>query len=109
MPDRWRAGWTAQSASLARCRPIISRVIADTDVPITTAFYTAYVSVGIFSVFQHFVWQTISWNWDLTIYIFYAFSAGVAEFLVIRSLQIAHAVVVSPLQNTILLWVSVYG
>lgn len=97
------------AAFLFALRQIISRVIADTDVPTTTAFYTAYISVGIFSLFQPFVWQSIKLNWDLIIYVAYALSAGVAEFLVIRSLQIAHAVVVSPLQYTILLWVTVYG
>ena len=39
----------------------------------------------------------------------YAILAGTGEFLVIKALEIAHAVVVAPMQYTILIWVTLYG
>jgi S-adenosylmethionine uptake transporter len=97
------------AALLFAVRQIISRLIASTDDPLTTAFFTAYTSVVIFVLFQPWVWTPITDKNHIFLFFVFASFAGVAEFLVIKSLQIAHAVVVSPLQYTLLVWVTVFG
>ena len=97
------------AALLFAVRQIISRLIASTDDPLTTAFFTAYTSVFIFALFQPWVWTPITDKNHIFLFFVFASFAGVAEFLVIKSLQIAHAVVVSPLQYTLLVWVTVFG
>ncbi len=97
------------AALLFALRQIISRLIASTDDPLTTAFFTAYTSVFIFVLFQPWVWTTITDKYHIFLFFVFAFFAGIAEFLVIKSLQIAHAVVVSPLQYTLLIWVTIFG
>ena len=97
------------AALLFALRQIISRLLAPTDNPLTTAFFTAYTSVFIFVLFQPWVWTPITDKNHIFLFLVYAVFAGTAEFLVIKSLQIAHAVVVSPLQYTLLIWVTIFG
>ena len=97
------------AALLFALRQIISRLIASTDDPLTTAFFTAYTSVFIFVLFQPLVWTPITDKNHIFLFFVFASFAGIAEFLVIKSLQIAHAVVVSPLQYTLLIWVTIFG
>ena len=97
------------AALLFAVRQIISRLIASTDDPLTTAFFTAYTSVVIFVLFQPWVWTPITDKNHIFLFFVFASFAGIAEFLVIKSLQIAHAVVVSPLQYTLLIWVTIFG
>ena len=97
------------AALLFALRQIISRLLAPTDNPLTTAFFTAYTSVFIFVLFQPWVWTPITDKNHIFLFLVYAIFAGTAEFLVIKSLQIAHAVVVSPLQYTLLIWVTIFG
>ncbi len=97
------------AALLFAVRQIISRLIASTDDPLTTAFFTAYTSVVIFVLFQPWVWTPITDKKHIFLFFVFASFAGIAEFLVIKSLQIAHAVVVSPLQYTLLVWVTIFG
>ena len=97
------------AALLFALRQIISRLLAPTDDPLTTAFFTAYTSVFIFVLFQPWVWTPITDKNHIFLFLVYAVFAGTAEFLVIKSLQIAHAVVVSPLQYTLLIWVTIFG
>ena len=97
------------AAFLFAFRQIISRLLAPTDNPVTTAFFTAYTSVFIFVLFQPWIWTHITDKKHILLFIVFATLAGTAEFLVIKSLQMAHAVVVSPLQYTLLIWVTVFG
>ena len=97
------------AALLFALRQIISRLLASTDDPLTTAFFTAYTSVFIFVLLQPWVWTPITDKTHIFLFFVFASLAGIAEFLVIKSLQMAHAVVVSPLQYTLLIWVTILG
>ena len=97
------------AAFLFALRQIISRLLASTDNPLTTAFFTAYTSVFIFVLFQPWIWTPIIDKKHIFLFFVFAALAGTAEFLVIKALQIAHAVVVSPLQYTLLIWVTLFG
>ena len=97
------------AALLFALRQILSRLLASSDNPLTTAFFTAYTSFFIFVLFQPLVWTPIADKNHIFLFFVFAAFAGIAEFLVIKSLQIAHAVVVSPLQYTLLIWVTIFG
>ena len=97
------------AALLFALRQIISRLIASTDDHLTTAFFTAYTSVFIFVLIQPWVWTPITDKNHIFLFLVFASFAGIAEFLVIKSLQISHAVVVSPIQYTLLIWVTIFG
>ena len=66
-------------------RQIISRLIASTDDPLTTAFFTAYTSDVIFVLFQPWVWTPITDKNHIFLFFVFASFAGIAEFLVIIS------------------------
>ena len=97
------------AASLFAARQIISRFLSSTDNTMTTVAYTAITSAGILLAIMPFVWQPIQSLEHLGLFILFALTAGAGEILVIKALEIAHAVVVAPLQYTILIWVTMYG
>ena len=61
------------------------------------------------SVPAYFVWTTPQTNQQLILLTLMALLAGLAEFMVIKALQIAHAGLVAPVQYTILIWGTIYG
>jgi S-adenosylmethionine uptake transporter len=56
-----------------------------------------------------FVWTTPQTSTEILLIISMASMAAIAELLVIKALEIALAVVVSPMQYTIIIWSSFYG
>jgi S-adenosylmethionine uptake transporter len=56
-----------------------------------------------------FVWQTPVSGFHLLLMAIMAILAGLGELLVIKALEVALAVVVSPVHYTILIWGSLYG
>jgi drug/metabolite transporter (DMT)-like permease len=96
------------SALLFALRQIISRNLGATESTVTTVAFTAVVSAGLLGVAQPFVWQPIAAE-HIALFVLYAALAGVGEFMVIRSLEVALAVVVAPLQYTMILWTTLYG
>ena len=56
-----------------------------------------------------FVWQWPTTGLDLVLFASIAVLAGLAELLVIKALEVAQAVVVAPLQYTLLIWGTMYG
>jgi S-adenosylmethionine uptake transporter len=56
-----------------------------------------------------FVWITPQTSTEILLIISMASMAAIAELLVIKALEIALAVVVSPMQYTIIIWSSFYG
>jgi S-adenosylmethionine uptake transporter len=96
------------SAALFATRQVISRFLGATEKTITTVAFTAATSAGILALVQPFVWQTIKPG-DIWLFVLYACAAGLGEFLVINALEIAEAVVVAPLQYTMIIWTTCYG
>jgi S-adenosylmethionine uptake transporter len=56
-----------------------------------------------------FVWITPQTSTEILLIISMASMAAIAELLVIKALEVALAVVVSPMQYTIIIWSSFYG
>lgn len=97
------------AASAFALRQILSRFLSGGDRVETTVAYTAIVSVLLLSLPLPFVWQTPVWGIEVVLLITMALLAAFAETLVIMALEAAQAVVVAPIQYTILIWGTFYG
>lgn len=90
-------------------RQVISRMLSGGDTTDTTVAYTALVSGFILTLPLPFIWKTPVWGFEIGILIAMALVAGAAEILVIKALETAEAVVVAPVQYSMLLWGTFYG
>ena len=90
-------------------RQIVSRVLGSTDRTSTTVAYTALVGSFVLTIPLPFVWKWPSTTQEIVILTTMSVMAALAEFLVIKSLEAAHAVVVAPVQYTLIIWGTMYG
>ncbi|MEC7208431.1 MAG: DMT family transporter [Pseudomonadota bacterium] len=97
------------AATLFAGRQIISRLLSGSDNAYTTVAYTALASSLVLSVPAFYVWVTPQTSQQILLLTIMALLAGLAEFMVIKALQIAHAGLVAPVQYTILIWGTLYG
>ena len=97
------------AASMFALRQILSRVLSDTDRTMTTVAYTALVGSFLLSLLLPFVWRWPATGTEMTLLVSIAVLAAFAELLVIKALEVAQAVVVAPVQYTMLIWGTVYG
>ena len=102
------AGLLILAAFLFAVRQIISRALSDTDKTATTIVYTALVGSAILTVPLPFYWQTPAMD-QMALLVFIAIVAGVAEVFVIKALETGLAVVIAPVQYTMLIWGTFYG
>lgn len=103
------AGLLVIAASAFALRQILSRVLAGGDSAGTTVAYTAIVSCALLTVPMLFVWETPSSTTEIILLVAMAVLAACGETLVIMALDAAQAVVVAPLQYTLLIWGTFYG
>lgn len=102
------AGFILLAAFFFAIRQIVSRALSDSDRTATTILYTALVSVAVLSVPMLFVWkQPTAEEWLLLGIL--AVLAAAAEICVIKALELAMAVVVAPVQYSLILWGTFYG
>ena len=92
------------AATLFAGRQIISRLLSGSDNAYTTVAYTALASSLVLSIPAFYVWVTPQTSQQILLLTIMALLAGLAEFMVIKALQIAHAGLVAPVQYTILIW-----
>lgn len=97
------------AATLFAGRQIISRMLSGSDNAYTTVAYTALASSVVLSVPAFSVWVMPQSSEQIMLLTLMALLAGLAEFMVIKALQIAHAGLVAPVQYTILIWGTIYG
>ena len=97
------------AAACFACRQILSRVLTHGDRTSTTLAYTAIVSWGLLCIPLPFVWQTPTTAMEIALLVAVAVLAACGETLVIMALDAAQAVVVAPVQYTLLLWGTLYG
>lgn len=90
-------------------RQILSRALAGGDKTSTTVAYTAIVSWTILTIPAIVVWQTPATNTEIILLVVIAILAAIAETLVIMALAAAQAVVVAPVQYSLLIWGTLYG
>lgn len=97
------------AASAFALRQVLSRILAGSDRTRTTVAYTAIVSWGLLTLPLPFVWQTPSSALEFGLLLAMAVLAAFAEVLVIMALDAAQAVVVAPVQYSLLIWGTIYG
>ncbi len=90
-------------------RQIISRPIGQIDPTLTTLAYTATTAFCILSIPVLFVWTTPVHKHHLMLFLALAIFSGVGEFLIIRALEIAEAVVVTPMHYTLIVYSTIWG
>ena len=103
------AGLLILAASAFALRQVLSRVLAGADKTSTTVAYTAIVSWGLLTIPLPFFWTTPATQLEIGLLVAMAVAAAVAETLVIMALDAAQAVVVAPVQYTLLIWGTLYG
>ncbi|NNE79150.1 MAG: DMT family transporter [Silicimonas sp.] len=97
------AGLVVIAAFCFACRQIISRAIADTDKTSTTVAYTAVSGVLAVGVFLPWVWVTPTGNQIMLLAMLASLSC-LAEICVIKALEMTQAVIVAPMQYTLIIW-----
>ncbi len=97
------------AAAAFAMRQILSRMLAGGDSVQTTVAYTAIVSWSLLCLPLPFVWSTPGSALEIGLLVAMALLAAVAEVLVIVALSVAQAVVVAPVQYTLLIWGTFYG
>lgn len=90
-------------------RQVLSRVLSGTDSVQTTVAYTALVGSALLTIPLPFVWQAPQMGLEMVLLVSIALMAAVAEVLVIKALETAQAVVVAPVQYSLLIWGTFYG
>jgi S-adenosylmethionine uptake transporter len=90
-------------------RQIISRVLGGTDKTATTITYTALVAGILLSLPLPFFWETPTQSRELLLFLGLAVLAGTGELLVIKSLEVAQAVVLAPVHYSLIVWGTFYG
>ena len=103
------AGLIVIAALAFALRQVLSRVLAGDDRTQTTVAYTAIVSWSLLTIPLPFFWQTPATWLEIGLLITMAVVAAIAETLVIMALDAAQAVVVAPVQYTLLIWGTFYG
>ena len=97
------------AALLFALRQILSRKLSGSDKTITTVAYTALTASALLSLPLFFVWRTPEWGFEIALLTSMAVLAGIAEVMVIRSLELAQAVVLAPVHYSLLIWGTFYG
>jgi S-adenosylmethionine uptake transporter len=97
------------AAALFALRQILSRVLSNSDRTATTVAYTALVGSLVLTVPLPFVWRSPTTTIEVALLVGIAILAALAELLVIKALEVAQAVVVAPVQYTLLIWSTIYG
>lgn len=97
------------AASCFALRQIVSRRLSGSDRTATTVAYTALVATVLLSLPLPFVWQTPTWGLEILLLVSIALMAAVAETMIIKSLELAEAVVLAPVHYSLLIWGTMYG
>ena len=97
------------AAVLFALRQVISRVMSSSDRTNTTVAYTALVSTALLTVPLPFIWRWPTTTTEMLLLVAIAVLAAMAEYLVIKALEVAQAVVVAPVQYSLLIWGTMYG
>ncbi len=97
------------AAAVFALRQIISRFMSGSDSIATTITYSGLTAALSLAAIQPFFW---TWPENGTIWllmVLMACSAGLAEFTIMRALELAETVVVAPLQYTLIIWSTIWG
>ncbi|GGG80733.1 DMT transporter permease [Salipiger pallidus] len=90
-------------------RQVLSRMLSGEDSIATTVAYTSITSTVLLTLPLPFLWQMPQQPWIWMVAPLMALCAASGEILIIRALDVAQAVVVAPMQYSMILWSTAYG
>ena len=97
------------AALLYAGRQVLSRFLSHSDSTFTTMAYTALVGSTILTLLVPFVWRWPDNLYQIGILLCISSLAALAEIYIIKSLELAEAVVLAPVHYTLLIWGTIYG
>lgn len=103
------AGFAVLSAACFAVRQMISRLLSGVDPLQTTIAYSSLAASALLLLAMPFVWTTPTETRIWALLGLIAVTAGLAEFLMIKALEIGNAVAVAPVQYTHIIWTTLYG
>jgi drug/metabolite transporter (DMT)-like permease len=90
-------------------RQIVSRFIGSRDPTLTTLAYTALTTFVVLALPMPWYWKTPETLPPILLMAGLTLFAGLGEFLIIRALELANAVVVTPMHYTLILYSTLWG
>lgn len=103
------AGFAVLSAACFALRQLLSRLISGVDPLATTVAYSSLTASALLLAALPFVWITPPDTRTWLLLGLIAATAGLAEFLMIKALEIGNAVAVAPVQYSHIIWTTFYG
>ena len=100
---------TIAAATAFAARQILSRMLSGDDTIPTTVAYTSITSTLLLTLPIPFVWEMPAQGWIWLVGAAMALCAATGEIFIIRALDVAQAVVVAPMQYSMILWSTLYG
>lgn len=97
------------AASAFAVRQILSRRLMDGDSTATTVAYTGLTAVAVLTLPLPFVWVTPGGLDSVLLIVAMAALAGIAEFLIIRALELSQAVILAPMMYSLMIWSTLWG
>jgi len=97
------------AAAFFALRQILSRILSGSESTATTVAYTALAGSLLLSLPLPFIWRWPETTLEVALLISVGVLAALGELLVIKALEVAQAVVIAPMQYTLLLWGTIYG
>lgn len=97
------------AASAFAVRQVLSRYLGSKDRTETSLAYTSLTTIAVLAVPLPFFWRTPLDISDVALMALMALLAGTGEFMIIRSLEIANAVVVAPTHYSLLIFGTFWG
>lgn len=97
------------AATMFAFRQVLSRHLASSDRTETTVAYTAIVAIALISLPLPAVWVTPQTTQQVLLFFGLACCAATGEYMVIKALEIGQAVVLAPVQYSLLLYGTIYG
>lgn len=97
------------AALMFAVRQVLSRLLGPTEPTATTIAYTALGSAVLLAVPALLAWQWPEGPRQVLLLVLLAGMAGLGEVLVIRALELAQAVVLAPLQYSLIIWGTAFG
>lgn len=90
-------------------RQVLSRFLSSVENLATTIAYTALTCSFVVTLILPFVWSLPVSRQEWLLLLCVAITAGIGELCVIKALDVAPAVVVAPVQYTLIIWGTFYG
>jgi S-adenosylmethionine uptake transporter len=97
------------AASLFAARQVLSRYLSTTDNTSTTMAYTALTGSCLLTLLIPFFWQWPNEPLHLLLFATITISAAISEIFVVKALEITQAVVLAPVQYSLIIWGTMYG